>query len=217
MMKRNIGYKIPKSVGYALLAVAAVTAVVYIVVALKNSNSAFLLLIASSATAVTAAYIIRSQPLNKLLCRVFFWLFIEFFLRAAIYGRSDFFEYTVFEADARRLKYYFIHRVNLVPFKSISLFFSLPFSAIFTNIFGNIGLIVPVSFLSPIAYPTKKGAVQAFFSGFGLSLFVELSQFYFMCGAFDVDDVILNSAGALIGAVMFHIFSKNKKKTYIFT
>lgn len=217
MNKKNIGDKIPKIIGYGLIAASVITSVIYIAGISSHRNSDFVILLTSFVTATAAAYIIRSKTLNKLICRMFFWLFIEFFLRATIYGRSDFFEYTLFEADARRLKYYFIHKVNLVPFKSISLFFSLPFSAIFTNILGNIGLIVPVSFLSPIAFPAKRGTIQAFFTGAGLSIFVELSQFYFMCGAFDVDDIILNATGALIGTMAFHMFSKSKEKPYIFT
>jgi glycopeptide antibiotics resistance protein len=50
--------------------------------------------------------------------------------------------------------------------------------------------------------------MQAFLTGVGLSLFVELSQFYYMCGAFDVDDLILNSTGALIGALMLRLLDK---------
>ena len=68
--------------------------------------------------------------------------------------------------------------------------------------------MVPPSLLSPIAYPGKRKFMQAFFTGVGLSLFVELSQFYYMCGAFDVDDLILNSTGALIGALMLRLLDK---------
>ena len=194
--------------GCALLAFSAILIITYLSRIAGYKSTDFLLLVASSASAVVAAQLLKNKRLDLILCRVFFWLSIEFFLRAAIYGRSDFFEYTVFEADARRLKYYFIHKVNLVPFKSISLFFGLPFSAIFTNILGNIGLMVPPSLLSPIAYPGKRKFMQAFLSGVWLSLFVELSQFYYMCGAFDVDDLILNSTGALIGALMLRLLDK---------
>lgn len=216
MMKESTNQKYPKWRGYALLLVTAIIVVTYCLRVTSHKNSDFILLLAASVTATAAALIFRSKPLNSVLLRVFFWLCIEFFLRAAIYGRSDFFEYTIFEADARRLKYYFIHKVNLVPFRSISLFFSLPFSAIFTNILGNIGLMIPPAFLSPIAYPTRRKFIQALFTGVGLSLFVELSQFYFMCGAFDVDDIILNGTGALIGALLYLVFDKHKKKLHIF-
>lgn len=216
-MKESINHKYLIPVGYALLFATAATIAVYFLQIASHKNSDFILLLLSSATAAAAAFIFVSEKLNKVILRVFFWLYIEFFLRAAIYGRSDFFEYTVFEADARRLKYYFIHKVNLVPFKSISLFFSLPFSAIFTNILGNVGLMIPPAFLSPIAYPGKRKFMQAFLTGVGLSLFVEFSQFFFMCGVFDVDDLILNGTGALLGALIWRVFEKRKEKPYIFT
>lgn len=217
MIKESTDRKYLRWTGYALILITAIIIVIYCLRVTSHKNSDFILLLLSSLTAIAASLIFRSAKLSSTFCRVFFWLYIEFFLRAAIYGRSDFFEYTILEADARRLKYYFIHKVNLVPFKSISLFFSLPFSAIFTNILGNIGLIIPPALLSPIAYPGKRKFIQAFFTGFGLSLFVELSQFFFMCGAFDVDDLILNSTGALFGALIYLIFEKYKKKPYIFT
>ena len=203
--------------GYLLLAVSAALVIFYFTRISDHKNSDFILLLAASVTASCAAMLLNCKRLNFILCRVFFWLSVEFFLRAAVYGRYDFFEYTIFEADARRLKYYFIHKVNLVPFKSISLFFSLPFSAIFTNILGNIGLMIPPALLSPIAYPTRRKFIQAFLTGAGLSVFVELSQFFFMCGAFDVDDLILNFTGALIGAGLLHLFDKHKIFLNIFT
>lgn len=92
------------------------------------------------------------------------------------------------------------HAPNFVPFKTI-----LPYLLGYKgwiiagiNLFGNIALLVPVGFFLPLLYPNitwKKSLVFAFASG----LVVEILQVVLRVGIFDIDDVILNALGVMIG------------------
>ena len=52
------------------------------------------------------------------------------------------------------------------------------------------------------------------FLSFGLSLCVEMIQFITQVGSFDVDDLILNTLGGLIGYYLFTSFHKASLKRY---
>ncbi len=203
-----------KKAASALLLVLAAAVLAFYAFKLKSyeNRDIFLCLLFVLLTGC-AMYIYPEKPARRYFFLAWFLLFAEFFLRAAVYGRADFFEYTIFEADERRLAYFLESRVNLIPFASIRRLLRLPFSGIFTNIFGNVGLLVPVSLLFPLAFPNvKRKHLASFLSGAALSLSVELLQLYFMCGAFDVDDLILNSVGAAIGASLYALLQAACKR-----
>ena len=66
------------------------------------------------------------------------------------------------------------------------------------NIFGNIILFIPVSFIAVQVFRMTNFFVMVGM-GFLLSLSIEVAQYYTGLGVADVDDVILNTAGAAIG------------------
>jgi glycopeptide antibiotics resistance protein len=89
---------------------------------------------------------------------------------------------------------------NFIPFKTILPYLigekGLLIGAI--NIVGNIILLVPVGLLVPFVFPAvhlKKSILFAVFSG----LLIEGMQTLLHVGIFDIDDVILNGLGYLIG------------------
>ena len=59
---------------------------------------------------------------------------------------------------------------------------------------GNLIWFVPLGVLL-----RKRGAIAALLTGAGVSCFIELMQYLLMTGVTDVDDVILNALGALLG------------------
>jgi glycopeptide antibiotics resistance protein len=77
----------------------------------------------------------------------------------------------------------------------------------FSNLFGNIALLVPYTFILIIFYNCKNYRL-VFLSAVLLSVSIESLQYIFRVGVADVNDVILNSLGALAGVF---IFSKLKK------
>ena len=89
---------------------------------------------------------------------------------------------------------------NFIPFKTILPYLAgekgLLIGAI--NIVGNIILLVPLGLMMPFvvgAVNLKKSLVFAVFSG----LFIECMQTLLHVGIFDIDDVILNGLGYLMG------------------
>lgn len=89
---------------------------------------------------------------------------------------------------------------NFVPFKTILPYFfgskGLLIAGI--NLIGNIVLLFPVGLLLPLVYPSltwKKALGLSIATG----LIIEGMQVLFRVGIFDVDDVILNGLGVMVG------------------
>jgi len=111
---------------------------------------------------------------------------------------------------------------NLVPFKTILPYLlgemGLLIGAI--NLLGNIVLLMPIGFLVPFVFRNmtwKKTLVVAVAAGF----FIEGMQVVLHLGIFDIDDVILNAIGVLLGYWVFAILANwvrsGKYKTIVIT
>lgn len=71
------------------------------------------------------------------------------------------------------------------------------------NLIGNILIFVPNGIL--ISLLTKNKFISVCISSFGISLALECSQVLFSMGAFDVDDLILNVFGGVLGYGVFRM------------
>jgi glycopeptide antibiotics resistance protein len=98
---------------------------------------------------------------------------------------------------------------NLVPFKTILVYLlgekGLMIGGI--NLVGNIVLLMPVGFLVPLIFRNitwKKTLAVAVAFGFA----IEGLQVVLRVGIFDIDDVILNGLGVMIGYWAFTILAK---------
>ena len=113
---------------------------------------------------------------------------------------------------------------NLVPFQEILRYWNYRDQLgmlSFANLVGNVAVFVPFGFLAAMA-AERRHFLQTFLDGFLLSLVVEVLQLIVMIGSFDVDDLILNTAGAGLGYIFFVICNtvrrmydkvQNKKRT----
>lgn len=75
------------------------------------------------------------------------------------------------------------------------------------NLGGNIALLVPIGLLLPLVLKNlawKKNLIVAAASGF----IIEISQVVLRVGIFDIDDVILNALGVMIGYWIYMFFAK---------
>ncbi|MNI24130.1 VanZ like family protein [compost metagenome] len=77
----------------------------------------------------------------------------------------------------------------------------------FVNLFGNIALFVPLGIF--IRLSAKGGLFKALVLSLGLSFSLEGTQLLLSMGSFDVDDLILNVFGGLLGYI---ICLKNPRK-----
>jgi len=71
------------------------------------------------------------------------------------------------------------------------------------NIIGNIAMFIPVGVFWPMCFKKLKNVGTAVLAGGGLSLFIEISQLLFYDRCTDIDDLMLNTIGVLIGAVLY--------------
>ncbi|MGJ9381593.1 VanZ family protein [Salipaludibacillus sp. CF4.18] len=102
---------------------------------------------------------------------------------------------------------------NLDPFLSIYRIavFSDNLGAPFRILVGNVLLFIPFGFLFPFVIHRMKKSKQAtsffltIFLAMLLSIFIEISQFLFTFRVANIDDVILNTLGGIIGAICYRI------------
>ena len=108
---------------------------------------------------------------------------------------------------------------NLKPFKTIKAFMdphpSTSFASRFYNLAGNIALFIPFGFLFPLVFRNRRGFGTMFLAAFLLSLFFEVFQFITGIGQFDVDDLILNTLGGIIGYILFALFNLLTSGRYV--
>ena len=103
------------------------------------------------------------------------------------------------------------YRYNLIPFREISRFYTykelVGFSSFMLNLFGNILVFIPFGFILPIILIRRRKLFNVILSTFFLSLMIETIQLFLRVGAFDVDDLILNTLGGVIGYILFLIIN----------
>jgi glycopeptide antibiotics resistance protein len=87
--------------------------------------------------------------------------------------------------------------MNLVPFVNLLDYDST--SDLLINIIGNFAMFIPTGIMVPLIYKRIDGMKKAVFTGFMISLIIEVIQLPFAVRASDVDDLILNTAGCLAG------------------
>ncbi len=80
------------------------------------------------------------------------------------------------------------------------------------NIFGNIIAFIPFGIYLPYTSESKLGFISTFLYTFSLSLTIELVQLITKVGSCDVDDIILNTLGGVIGYILWYIYTKLRKK-----
>ena len=75
---------------------------------------------------------------------------------------------------------------------------------------GNIVWFVPFGFLLPAIWQKLK-PYHTIPLGFLLSLIIETSQLIFNKGMFEIDDLVLNTAGCVIGCLIYKIYRDFRK------
>lgn len=78
----------------------------------------------------------------------------------------------------------------------------------------NVFLLMPLGFLLPVS--GKRNAISVLFLGLFSTCSIEIIHYYTRTGMFDIDDIILNEAGVLIGFLVWKffdiIFGHSRKK-----
>ena len=126
--------------------------------------------------------------------------------------------YVVFFAEAMGSTPQDGYVYNLTPLKEIKRFMKYIWDndalgrAARLNIFGNIIAFIPFGIYLPYTSESKLGFISTFLYTFSLSLTIELVQLITKVGSCDVDDIILNALGGVIGYILWYIYTKLRKK-----
>jgi glycopeptide antibiotics resistance protein len=103
------------------------------------------------------------------------------------------------------------YRYNLIFFKEIRRFIEyrekLGFESFVVNIIGNIFAFAPFGFLLPLLNKKYRKFIAVFFLTLLFSVSVEAVQLLLKVGIFDVDDIMMNTLGGVIGYLFFKIGS----------
>lgn len=106
----------------------------------------------------------------------------------------------------------FPFRVNLIPL--INLFDYGSKRDLLLNVIGNTAMFIPSGIVLPIVYKRLDTFWKVILAGAGLSLCIEIIQLPFRVRATDIDDLILNTIGVIIGYGIYALIQSVRRKKY---
>lgn len=152
-----------------------------------------------------------------LACRVAAWLrqgrvewrreavLLLMYVNLAVIIRFTFFPFSLVDGRVQPLVFdlatAFPPRINLEPLVRLSDYGYKSDKLI--NIIGNLGLFVPTGIILPIVYRRLDTFWKVVGAGFLISLAIEILQLPFTERVTDIDDLILNVAGVIVGYAIF--------------
>lgn len=92
---------------------------------------------------------------------------------------------------------FFNPNINLIPF----------IDGLSTDFILNIILFIPLGLLCPLISRTFERTKNIFFVGFGLSFFIEAIQLFTLHRATDINDLLANVTGTMIGYFCFRLIA----------
>ena len=93
---------------------------------------------------------------------------------------------------------------NLVPFHTLAIYWrNLGSEFWMRNLFGNLALLLPLGLLGPVALPALHRWWRIALVALLYSVAIELIQRLVPARSADIDDVIVNLAGAMLGYAVF--------------
>jgi len=105
------------------------------------------------------------------------------------------------------------HSYNLTPFKTIRLYLKLGFNkTTIINLLGNIVSFIPMGILLPIVSTKMVRLKLIIFTSLLVSVIIEVIQYISGAGAGDIDDVLLNMIGGLMGYSLYYLVKQFKNR-----
>ena len=131
------------------------------------------------------------------------WVLFVFYLIALVYFM--FFAESLGRTGNGQAEYAY----NLELFREIRRFIvyreQLGWKAVILNLGGNVAGFMPFGFILPIVSRRGRQWYNTFLLGFFLSFCIETTQLMFKVGSFDVDDLLLNTVGGILGFAGYRI------------
>lgn len=112
----------------------------------------------------------------------------------------------------------FYRSVNLTPLVTIRLYWRLLHSQsdylvrhAFVNLLGNVVMFIPLGFFQPYLLERLRKWYKTMLITLVLILAVEAVQYITLLGSCDVDDLLLNTFGAMLGYALWRCAHRTKK------
>ena len=80
----------------------------------------------------------------------------------------------------------------------------------FGNLIGNFVAFIPLGYMLPRVFKVCKNVFVCMLMTFSLVMAIELFQLFSAFGVFDVDDILLNCLGSLVGYISYQILKQFK-------
>lgn len=144
-------------------------------------------------------YYIKNKSINKLR-EVFINLFFIYFLILV--------NLTIFKFEELIINFDTRFYINYIPFVETIKMFRNDFADIHIalyNVIGNILLFIPLGFCIPLFFNKKNKLSKVILYGFTASLTIEVLQLFTPYSITDIDDIIFNTLGTVIGFIIFNI------------
>lgn len=98
---------------------------------------------------------------------------------------------------------------NLIPFKTIASYLigskTYQLEVRFINLLGNILAFMPMGFLLPVIFGQLRSFPRIITMTVLISLVIEMMQLLLRLGIADIDDVILNTLGGILGFILLKL------------
>ena len=137
----------------------------------------------------------RTEWIGAILFLSYLMLLMYFMFFSEMLGRTD---------GSRIFSY------NLQPFKEIMRFWKyrevLGYQAVFWNLGGNILCFMPFGYFVMWLWKNMDRWYLVASLSLYLSLLIELVQYFMKVGSFDVDDLLLNTIGGILGYICCKIW-----------
>lgn len=104
-------------------------------------------------------------------------------------------------------------KINIIPFRTILEYINTDsdnFRHAFINLAGNIVMFVPLGFFLPFIKTSCNKIISIISYTVIIIFIIELIQLFTLTGSFDIDDIILNTAGSVMGYSFYRFIFKNK-------
>lgn len=154
-------------------------------------------------------FYIKNKPINKLR-EVFINLFFIYFLMLV--------NLTIFKYGELMLDFDTRFYINYIPLVETINMFKNDFADIHIalyNIIGNILLFIPLGFFIPLFFNKKNKLSKVILYGFTASLTIEVLQIFTPFNTTDIDDIIFNTFGSILGFILFNIIYRIFRNTKI--
>ena len=136
------------------------------------------------------------------------------YINLAVIMRFTFFPMALQNGSIAPLVFYkdeaFPFWINLIPF--VNLFDYEELRYLLVNVIGNTLMFVPSGVIFPCLFKRLDTFLKVVFAGAGVSLCIEILQLPFSVRASDIDDLILNTSGVIIGYGVYALAKKLKTK-----